>query len=334
MGLLEESVERFLEEKRIDGYKNDVNIFLTFLEVDKKVNSDTVQYFLQGFRTSGVIESLDYYINDRNLTSVSTAQRYASCIREFLRFLIYKENIPNQELGIELGAPAYDENSYTKRVNTFISQEKRLKETDSFVAIDTKDLKNLIFECNLTLNSPEVFEKAITTSKYYNKYRSALILKLILLTGIKYEVLKSIKNADLNLKHDLITINGFTIHLPPILSEQFEIYQEINQKINPVNSNRENLFIEHNMNLISDKTATTSSFLNDILGRRDLSGLVKYTIIEMIKKGLNESIIKKFTGVGSKIYTECQDYVNSIYDIKADRYLDSKIRSIDIFDYL
>lgn len=334
MNSLENLIDQFLIDKPIEGYKKDLNIFTKFLKEERKINPETLNYFLQGFRTDGVIESLGFYIKENSLTSIGTARRYSSCIREFFRYIIYKDIIENKELGIELGAPSYDEKSYTYKINNYISKDKRLKETDGFITISEGDLNFLIDECDETLNSQEVFEKGIEKQKYYNKFRSAIVLKLILLTGIRYEVLREIKKEDLNLTHDLITINGLTIHLPMNLSEQLEKYEIINSKIACEHSDRDILFIEYNKEIMSAKTTITSSFLKGILGRGDLNGVIKYTIIEMIKKGINESIIKKFTGIGEKTYNECQNYVNELYNIKTSRYLDSKIRSMEIFDLL
>lgn len=334
MCILEQSINKFLIDKPVDGYKKDLNVFTKFLKEEKKIDSKSLEYFLQGFRTNGIIESLGFYINKNGVTSLSAARRYTSCLREFFRYIILKNIIENNELYIELGAPAYDDNSYTHKINRYISEDKRLKDTEGFIAISEEDVKLLIDVCDETLDSQEVFEKAVQKQKYYNKFRSSLVLKLILLTGIRYNVLIEIKKNDLNLKHDLITINGITIHIPMKLSEQFEKYETINSEISNKNINRENLFIEYGMDIISGNTATTSSFLGEALGRKDLNGVIKYTIIEMIKKGINESIIRKFTGVGETIYNECQNHVNGMYNIKTNRYLDSKIRSMEIFDLL
>lgn len=294
----------------------------------------SIDYFLQGFRTAGIIESLNFYIRENGLTSINTARRYSSCVGEFLRYVIHHNIIENRELEMELGAPAYNEKSFTFKINNYVSQDERLKETEGFIALNNTDRDSLIAECDNTLKSEEIFEKAIKQQKYYNKFRSALILKLTLLTGITYKILREVRQNDLNLKHNLITINDLMIRLPINLSENFDRYENINCKIDPSSLNRDFLFIEYSRSVISNTTATTSGFLKGILGRGDLNGVIKHTIIEMIKKGVNESIIRKFTGIGSKTYDECQDYVNSLYQIKTNRYLDSKIRSLEIFDLL
>lgn len=331
---LEESVNKFLIDKPVEGYHNNLNVFSRFLKEEKQINSNIINEFLQGLRTDGIIKSLDFYIRENKLTSIDTARRYSSCIREFFRYIIHKNIIENKELSIELGAPSYNEKSYTYKINNFIAKDKRLKESDGFVAISEEDVKYLIEQCDITLDSEEVYKETMQKQKYYNKFRSAIILKLILLTGIRYEVLKEIKKSDLNLKHDLITINNLMIHMPINLSEQLNKYEIINEDMGTSRSSREIFFIEYDGVRISDKTYTTAGFLKGILGRNDLNGVIKYTIIEMIKKGINESIIRRFTGVGDTMYTECQNYVNEMYNIKSDRYLDSKIRSMEIYDIL
>ena len=199
MDILDNYITKFLIQKPIAGYEKELNIFLKFLKEEKKIKPESIDYFLQGFRTDGVIESLDFYIKKNSLTSISTARRYSSCMQEFLRYIIHNEFTENKELGFELGAPSYDEKSYISKVNNYISNDKRLKETSGFIAGSKEDIIVLIDECNKTLNSDEIFEKAIKQQKYYNKFRSALILKLTLLTGIKYEVLRAIKEERLKI---------------------------------------------------------------------------------------------------------------------------------------
>lgn len=330
----EKSVEGFLIDKPVEGYKNNLNIFQKYLDEEKQIHSNVQKEFLQGFRTDGIIESLEFYIRENKLTSVDTARRYSSCIREFFRYIIHENIIENEKLSVELGAPPYNEKSYTYKVNNFIAEDKRLKETEGFIAISEEDVKSLIEQCDITLNAEEVYNEALCKQKFYNKLRSAVILKLILLTGIKYEVLKDIERDDITLEHDLIKINNLEIHLPINLSEQMNRYDKINHCIVNHNSINENFFLEFDGTRISKVTSTTSGFLKGIIGRGDLNGIIKYSIIEMIKKGINESIIKQFTGVGDKTYKECQDYVNKIYNIKSSRYLDSKIRGMEIYDLL
>ena len=74
--------------------------------------------------------------------------------------------------------------------------------------------------------------------------------------------------------------------------------------------------------------------MNEILQRKDLTGLRKYVIIEMILKGINQSYIMKLTGAGTKIFDACQRIVNEQRHFEANRFIDSRIREMEIFDIL
>jgi hypothetical protein len=61
---------------------------------------------------------------------------------------------------------------------------------------------------------------------------------------------------------------------------------------------------------------------------------MKYGIIQMIKRGINQSVIIEFTGNQDDIYRDCQNEVNEEKFEARNRYLDSKLRGIDSFDIL
>ena len=54
----------------------------------------------------------------------------------------------------------------------------------------------------------------------------------------------------------------------------------------------------------------------------------------MIRKGINQSFIMKLTGVGLTMFEACQNTVNLERHVDANRYIDSKMRDMRVFDYL
>jgi hypothetical protein len=77
-----------------------------------------------------------------------------------------------------------------------------------------------------------------------------------------------------------------------------------------------------------------TGFLKYYIGRNDVIGLSKNVIIRMIYEGINQSLIQEFTGYKSDVYKYCQSKVNFDKAIYRNRYLDSKLRSIESFDIL
>ena len=82
------------------------------------------------------------------------------------------------------------------------------------------------------------------------------------------------------------------------------------------------------------QTREVSDIIENAIGRKDTTGIRKYVITEMIRKGINQSFIMKLTGVGLTMFEACQNTVNLERHVDANRYIDSKMRDMRVFDYL
>ncbi|MCP1156202.1 hypothetical protein NKS27_28060 [Peribacillus frigoritolerans] len=316
-------------EKKSYAYYNHVKAFISYIR-SNGISNDNLKVYLQGIRTVDIVKSLDYYINQNQVTSIDTAQRYTSAIKEFLVYIFNSRLLNNKELLDELYFPTFKEESFRFKMNQYILNSEELKEREGFKILSKEEVTELLDQCNQILDSKEGFSKAQKSQKYFNKYRSALILKLIILTGVTYKVIGKIKFKDLNLTFNTLTINEFEIHLPHLIRNHFyKFIQLINFNLG---REIENLFIEFDGAELRNTTTTTSQFMQSILSRGDLNGLIKYVIVNMIKSGVNETIIKEITGVRDTIYSECHYLV---FDKeKSIRHFDSKIRGLEIFDNL
>jgi site-specific recombinase XerD len=333
MRKFEEIIKQFLQYNTSEGYEKDVQIFKNYIN-SIGIQSESVIPFLQGIRTKEVIDSLNYYIKENSITSIETAYRYISCIKEFLCYLLDKEIIVNTELTNEFGFPTHSNKSFKHIVNNYISKDNRLKERKGFVAFSEDEINLLIKDCDDTINEKSNIEKAKTSTAYFNKIRAALIIKLIIFCGVRYEHLHKLTYDSVDWVHNTITVNNFTLHLPHNLRDQFGKYNDIIKKINNEEKERKFLFINFDGSKLSEKTSSFSNRLKNYTGRMDVNGIIKYAIINMIYKGVNESLIKKLTGVNQTIYNPCQNEVNKNLAINANSYLDSKLRSIHTFDKL
>ncbi|MEK4247607.1 hypothetical protein MKZ20_20225 [Psychrobacillus sp. FSL K6-2684] len=317
----------FFEDKPY-AYSNHVKAFNKYIE-HKGITEDNLIVFLQGIRAKDIVDSLNYYIEKNNITSKDTALRYSSAIKEYLYYALDSGKVNNSELMKELELATFKESSYRYKMNNFIAKHELLKEREGFEIPSDEEVRELIKQCNSLLESDEEYLKAQNNQKYFNKFRSALIIKLILLTGVPYRTINSIKCTDLNINNSTILINSFEIRLPKILKLNFEKYMRLS---NEINLNRDKLFIEFNGNSMSVQTAAVYGFMKSIIGRGDLNGVVKYTIIKMIEEGISERVIKQVTGVEDTIINDC--HLKVYGDKKAIRHFDSKIRGLEIYDVL
>lgn len=326
MDLLMRLSEQFFEE-RPNFYSNNISSFSDFIK-QKGIPDENLVTYLRGIRTDDIIESLSYYIESKNITSIETANRYMWAIKEYLYFMLHEGGISNAELLKEIESPTFKETSYPFKMRKAISDHS-LKSKEGFGALSSEEVNELVTQCNELLTSEDQYLKAFEKQKYFNRYRSAILVKLMLLTGVAYRTIRKVKKSDLNVSHGIITINDYEIRLPKALQTNFQKYLEL---IDSLHGEQDDLFIEFNGNIMSVNTSTLFTFLSTFISRGDLNGIIKYSIINMIKAGMNETIIKKITGVEETILKDCQ---SNAFDKKTEtRHFDSKIRSIEIYDML
>jgi len=330
----EESVEEFLLLKNNPNYKSCMCKFSKFLKCERKVYDMVLTYF-QGIRSDELIESLKYYILQNDVTSFGAANTYASCIQEYFKTIISRGLLKNDELMSEFSYPIEDSKSCRGKINKYLSSEEQIKESIKSEPMSDEEVLSLIEDCDKVISNLDSVNKAIRVRKDYNKFRSSIILKLITITGITYRCLVKIRYENLDITHGEITINSLEFHLPNKLIDDLELYKKVRTELLNKNSIKSDiLFVEYNGSPISTGTSITSGFLITYTGRGELNGIIKYSIINLIKNGINQSIIEKLTEIGVSIYNYCQDQVNNAMDYKTSRYLDSKIRSLEIFDKL
>lgn len=322
-----DSVRMFIDTKQennvqAQGYEKDLMVFWGFLG-KRKVSDDTWSQYLGGIDTEDIIAALKYYITNNKVKSISTAKRYISVLVEYFHFVNDKKIVQNKRLYEEINSPIYSDRSFRARVNTWISEN--LKNKGEFTVFNEDELIDLIRQCDITLDMQEISDE-----QFDKKYVPALVLKLMILTGTKYKLIPSIKTASLNLRYGSIEINDYIIHMPHNLIDQFDRY--IRLKNERVYSDL--LFMKSNGENLSEQTSYTAQFLASVTTRTDTTGIIKYVVIQMIKKGINESIIREFTGIGQKIYDDCLILAhNDILPVK-NTLLDSRIREINTFNFL
>lgn len=322
-----ESVQEFIIAKQealvqVQGYEKDLLIFWKFLE-SKKVSEETWNHVLGGANTDLILESLKYYIDFSKVTSRATANRFISAFAEYFQYANEHKHFSNKELFEEIHAPIYSDRSFRARINTWIAKHLKDKE-DSTIFTET-EIQRLIENCNDTLSvKPE-------DNEYFDKkFVPALIIKLIILTGIKYKIVPKIKIDEINLRYGTITINNYEVHLPHRLIDQFELYISLRAE-NPISKY---LFIKSNGDQLPDITGNTAAFLGSLMSRTDIQGIIRFVIVQMIIKGIPIDIISEFTGVGNTIINDCLQIINK--DLFAERniLLDSRIRELNTYKSL
>uniref|UniRef100_UPI0030F4A1A6 hypothetical protein n=1 Tax=Priestia megaterium TaxID=1404 RepID=UPI0030F4A1A6 len=318
------------------------DVFKEYLLKKCNINNtkDSLESYLSELTISTVLLSMEYYVETRSIKGAESARLYISVMREFLKYINKKEDIKNTLIE-SFSYDADYEDSFSYMVRKKI-EELGLKESESLGHINFSSFEKLVEECNTIIDkasTESVFKLHKPNAKYYSEYRyftSALIVKLILFSGVKFQVIPTIKNQDLNFDHNTIKINNYIIHLPTKLSDQFKKYKEIKQKISP---NTDSFFIEYNGEAFI-RNGDVGNILKIATGKSDKKGststisMSKFAIINMIRKGINQYTIKKFTGYKDKVILDCQEIVDKERLESKNRYLDTKLRGIKTFDIL
>ena len=279
---------------------------------------------------------MKYYVDNQIIKKKEPARKFVIAVGQLMEYLFEADSkLINETLRKQLGAPANRVDSYKRICNDFI-ESSSLEEKESLDALSPEAVKVLNDKCN------EAIDKYISTDMFeriaFKNAVSALCIKLILCTGITYNVARTIKISDFDVNSGILTINGYKVNLPLNLLSQLKRYITVIKK-QEFESTPEYLFF--GIDGSQWGKATTSSgipnFLKNQLSQDDLddeinSGLthlVKYAITQLILRGVNDAVISDLTGASHGIIETCHDPNQKEEDWYS--YLNSKLIDTEYF---
>ena len=331
-----DTINNFLEtisKSSIETYRTKINVFHQFLTTKKSITDSSYRSYLEAMKIEEIGESLEFYISTNNIKSQTIALHYISVIRRYFNF-IYNNNIQNLNLLVSFGLKTENPDSYRYKMMNQILNDSRLEARDEKEELSLQEVEILVAECDQKILEIIQQDRVLNYKIYpsqYNDLMSSIIIKLILLTGIPYRTVRNISLGKINIIHNTIDINNYSIHLPNNLSEQLTYFLKIRGTVH--NNLDDALFVKANGKKLADGTGIIVTTLKEYINRSDLTGIVKYAVIQMILNGVNQSILINFTKVGDQIYKYCQEKVSNENTLSS-RYIDAKLRSIDTFDIL
>lgn len=335
---LSETIKKFLDEitsqRTKDSYTKKIRSFYDFLTNQNKINNETYKQYFAGIDIDVIEQALDYYIKNQNIESESAAYHYKSVIRMYFDYIQHLGIVADKlirSFSIKSGS-----NSYNERINSKIKNDSRLKEKMSNAIITKDEAIDIVDQCDRNLKNLIEKNNFLNFKKRADDYTNLLgniIIKFILFTGCRYSALNSIKVNDFNFDRNILNINGYEITLPKNLS--FQMRQYIRIRSNFCNEDCQSLFIKQNGKEID----YTNSFLINILsnfrdGNIQVTMLIKFAIVQMIRADINKDFIKSFTKNSDDIYIDCFNYVYENDLAFRNRYLNSKLRSMEWYDRL
>lgn len=325
--------DRFLSEN--PGYTNDVNNFINYIETQVEQASFYNEFTLRGMTVKGILDSLVYLVEvEQQIQKKEPAKKYVSAIGQLFSFIFDNSDIQNISLKSQLDLPQKRKDSYLKMCFGFINKSEILQDKESYKAIDDITVKKLIIWCDNKID--KVFNQNINEIKDINFKHlvAALCIKLILLTGCTYRVVRSLKLSDLDTELNLISINGYDIRLPLGLSKQFKHYKQL--YIDKQFDIQEGyLFVGVDGNQWGPNTSSSgiTNYLKTEIEKTDITGIIKYGITQLMLKDVNDSVIIRLTGANKDIIEDCLPQ-DSRKEIEWFSYINSKIVKTEIYKEL
>lgn len=330
----EDFINNTKEKSRLN-YNRKIEIFLEYLREVCGVNNQNYKETLRGIASDKIIESVEYYIHNYGIGYQSTVYNYVTAIKSFFNYLSNNEIIKNE---------LFDSQAKISNLDDLIKgklDELNLNKTKMKEPLDKNEFKELLEKCDEIIEYYNV-DNYVGEGKYKKDtgmFISAIIMKLVMFTGIKNSVIPTILNKDYNCELNKIKINGIWINLPDRLSYNLKKYHMIREKIlrhNNVQDSSENeFFIDANgKHMKKADSNNIYKVMKQVLDTVEGERLCKYVIMEYIRLGINVLEIVELTTFSLDTCMHCKEELNIVLNKNRDKYVNVKLRNSYLYDIL
>ncbi len=285
-------------------YKSDVINFTEYLEINWKnsLSGEQLRILLKGIDVEFLLQSLIYNVEDiKRYKTKTKAKRYATVVGLFFNHIRKTTDIANPELFNAISYNRLRENSYMKRMMSYIEKCDLLAGIVEQEPLTTMQAEELLMWSNEQLENKEWGD-----STNFRKAMAAIGIKMMMLYGITYRELRKMKWEHYDEYYGFITVNNFALRLPPKLSRQL---QQMKQFIwqNEIKNPEGRLFVDSNGEPWGEITSSSGipDYLGTLMEITSITSIVKYGIVQLLKSGLSDSAIKKITGASDKLIQGC-----------------------------
>ncbi len=323
--------EEFL--MKYPDYRHDVMNFNEYLEMQWKnsLSDDAIRFWLQGLDVDFLLSSLIYNIEEKKrYKSKTTAKRYATVIGQLFHFIRKRTDVENIKLYNAISYNSSRENAYMKRMISYINQCSQLSGIVELEALRQRDALSILEWADEQLGHRETWkngEKVNSTA--LKKAMAAIGVKMMLLYGITYRELRKVRISQYNDLRNTMELNGFELRLPYNLAIQIK-YMKNFLEANSI-FNAEGLFfiIDESGQPWGEITSSSGipDYLGPLIGNTSVTSIVKYGISQLLKVGLNDSIIKRITGASDKLISGCIDQ----NDEEMVNIINNKLVTVDLY---
>ncbi|MEA4987940.1 MAG: hypothetical protein VB095_07760 [Anaerovorax sp.] len=304
------------------NYENDVNNFIDYMSSIRGIRLPEQQDFLvNGMTTEHVIDSLKYYIDIGQIKKQEPARKYFVSIKQLFEYVLSNSNYKNDNFKKELANPAVREESYSRKTIQFLEKCEKLEVKEPLEQLENDGISKLIAWCNDVIAMD--FSKESLSSTSFRRINAALCMKLIIFTGITYRVARQLEFSNLKVETNEITIMNFDIRLPLDLSKQFQRYYSYRVAHLPA----QYLFVDIHGNQWGEKTSDSGipNFMKTAINQTNITGIVKHGLSQLIKCGVNDSVIMKLTGASYELLASCLEDAQEKEQSDWNKYINSKL---------
>ena len=290
--------------EKYPDYKSDVVNFSEYINIYWKnsLSDDPLRILLKGIDVDFILKSLIYNVETvKRYKSKTKAKRYATVVAQFFNHIRKTTDIVNPNLYDAISYNRLRENSYMQRMMSYIDKCEMLAGI-----VEQEPLTSIEAEKILKWTNEQFAEPEWADATDFRKAMAAIGIKMMMLYGITYRELRKMKWDDYDELCGCITVNGFELRLPLMLSVQLRNMKEFVYKKRIVNY--ENLlFADFQGEAWNDITSSSGipDYMGALIGITSVTSAVKYGISQLLKAGLSDSVIKKVTGASEKLIQGC-----------------------------
>ncbi len=289
------------EEYKKNTYKPKLKYFFEYLDLKFPHSKKFDNIYFELLDIDDLMESLEFFI-EATSPAKQTADDYKRALRKFFEELRDEYGIKNDAF-TDIVLSEKFEDAVKKRTQSLKQRSVKGQFTDEKL----ETLRDGVDEFLNTLNLDRLIEDEIQNyngkSPYYNKFISALTIKLVMKFGLANKTIPRISVEDLDLDKGVLKVNGFDLHLDAALINFFRKYLAIRKQVTQMNSKDcDELFIRIDGNtIVINNGQADNNFLfclmNELIKTSAGKQLSYTTIVDLVYKGADVDVLSKLVGV-------------------------------------
>lgn len=316
-------------------YSRKIQVFTDYLVDRCGVNEFNSKETLRGIGTDKILDSIEYYVENYGISFKSTVENYVTVVKSYFSFVSKEYNIHNDNFDSNTKSGILDDLVSSKLEQLGLSKSK-MKEP-----ISDDEFNLLIDSCNRHINNFDLSEYSID-DKYNgdsSAFISAVLMKLVMYTGIKNAVIGTIRKRDYNYELNQIKINGMWLDLPNGLALDLKKYNKLREIViskKGVNDNWDSQFFINSkgIHMVKPKSDEIYKIMDQELNTAEGEAICKNVIMKHIEAGINVIEIMKLTTFSMKSCKHCKELLNEKLDKRRNKYINTKLRGSKLYEVL